>query len=121
MLRSAAKLSADSQNATFSEYEKAFESMKDVWELFRVVLDERKRREIDPTLAMLRECIAEAGQDISSEEMQRLERVLGEIILRDPEYAAEAEKRARLADTMIAGSDRSVSAIAAGELPRVRL
>src|SRR5260221_1800781 len=35
-----------------------FESMKDVWELFRVVLDERKRREIDPTLAMLRECIA---------------------------------------------------------------
>lgn len=40
-----------------------FESMKDVWELFRVVLDERKRREIDPTLAMLRECIAEAEQE----------------------------------------------------------
>ena len=37
-----------------------FESMKDVWEMFRVVLDERKRREIDPTLLMLRECIAEA-------------------------------------------------------------
>ncbi|MEW6307309.1 MAG: MarR family transcriptional regulator, partial [Verrucomicrobiota bacterium] len=36
-----------------------FESMKDVWELFRVVLDERKRREIDPTMAMLRECIEE--------------------------------------------------------------
>jgi DNA-binding transcriptional regulator GbsR (MarR family) len=25
-----------------------FESMKDVWEMFRVVLDERKKREIDP-------------------------------------------------------------------------
>src|ERR1700744_2974407 len=37
-----------------------FESMKDVWAMFRAVLDERKRREIDPTLAMLRECIAEA-------------------------------------------------------------
>jgi DNA-binding transcriptional regulator GbsR (MarR family) len=37
-----------------------FESMKDVWEMFRIVLDERKRREIDPTLAMLRECIDEA-------------------------------------------------------------
>jgi DNA-binding transcriptional regulator GbsR (MarR family) len=37
-----------------------FESMKDVWEMFRVVLDERKKREIDPTLALLRECIAEA-------------------------------------------------------------
>ena len=40
-----------------------FESMKDVWEMFRLVLDERKRREIDPTLAMLRECLAEAGKD----------------------------------------------------------
>ena len=37
-----------------------FESLDDVWELFRKVLDERKRREIDPTLAMLDECIAEA-------------------------------------------------------------
>src|ERR1700704_2634694 len=40
-----------------------FESMKDVWEMFRVVLDERKRREIDPTLAVLRECIAEAEKN----------------------------------------------------------
>jgi DNA-binding transcriptional regulator GbsR (MarR family) len=36
--------------------------MKDVWDMFRMVLDERKRREIDPTLAMLRECIVEAEQ-----------------------------------------------------------
>ncbi|HUA37120.1 MAG TPA: GbsR/MarR family transcriptional regulator [Candidatus Sulfopaludibacter sp.] len=40
-----------------------FESMKDVWEMFRVVLNERKRREIDPTTLMLNECIAEAGKD----------------------------------------------------------
>ncbi|HEU5071475.1 MAG TPA: MarR family transcriptional regulator [Verrucomicrobiae bacterium] len=40
-----------------------FESMKDVWEMFRVVLDERKKREIDPTIAMLRECVAEAEKD----------------------------------------------------------
>src|SRR3977135_472633 len=37
-----------------------FESMKDVWEMFRVVLDERKKLELDPTLAMLRECIEDA-------------------------------------------------------------
>jgi DNA-binding transcriptional regulator GbsR (MarR family) len=36
-----------------------FESMKDPWEMFRVVLDERKKREIDPTLGMLREALAE--------------------------------------------------------------
>jgi DNA-binding transcriptional regulator GbsR (MarR family) len=40
-----------------------FESMKDVWEMFRVVLDERKRREIDPTVGMLQECIAESAKD----------------------------------------------------------
>ena len=40
-----------------------FESMKNVWEMFRIVLDERKRREIDPTIAMLEECIAEAGKE----------------------------------------------------------
>ncbi|HEX8523022.1 MAG TPA: GbsR/MarR family transcriptional regulator [Tepidisphaeraceae bacterium] len=37
-----------------------YESMKDVWEMFRVILDERKKRESDPTLALLRECTAEA-------------------------------------------------------------
>jgi DNA-binding transcriptional regulator GbsR (MarR family) len=40
-----------------------FESMKDVWEMFRVVLDERKKREIDPTVALLRDCVAEAHRD----------------------------------------------------------
>src|SRR6266699_1216476 len=40
-----------------------FESKKDVWELFRIVLDERKRREIDPTIVMLEEGIAEAGKE----------------------------------------------------------
>ena len=40
-----------------------FDSMKDPWEMFRVVLDERKRREIDPTLQVLRECIAEAEEE----------------------------------------------------------
>ena len=39
-----------------------FESVKDVWELFRQVLDERKRREVDPTLTMLRDCVIEADK-----------------------------------------------------------
>lgn len=32
-----------------------FESLKDVWEMFARVVEERKRREMDPTLEMLRE------------------------------------------------------------------
>ena len=40
-----------------------FESMKNVWDMFRIVLDERKRREIDPTVALLEECMAEAARE----------------------------------------------------------
>jgi DNA-binding transcriptional regulator GbsR (MarR family) len=36
-----------------------FESLKDVWEMLRRVLEGRKRREMDPTLAMLREAADE--------------------------------------------------------------
>jgi DNA-binding transcriptional regulator GbsR (MarR family) len=39
-----------------------FESMTDPWEMFRVILEERKRREIDPTIAVLRECVGELGR-----------------------------------------------------------
>jgi DNA-binding transcriptional regulator GbsR (MarR family) len=39
-----------------------FESMKDVFEMFRVIAAERKRREVDPTLGVLRECVAEAAK-----------------------------------------------------------
>jgi len=45
-----------------------FESMKDVWEMFRVVLDERKKREIDPTIAMLRDCADAAERDRETDE-----------------------------------------------------
>jgi DNA-binding transcriptional regulator GbsR (MarR family) len=34
-----------------------FETTTDVWELFRVVVSERKAREFDPTIQMLRECL----------------------------------------------------------------
>jgi DNA-binding transcriptional regulator GbsR (MarR family) len=40
-----------------------FVSLTDVWEMFRIILEERKRREIDPTVAMLRECLAEMKPD----------------------------------------------------------
>jgi DNA-binding transcriptional regulator GbsR (MarR family) len=45
-----------------------FESLKDVFEMFRIVLDERKKREIDPTIALLRTCVAEAARDKETDE-----------------------------------------------------
>lgn len=39
-----------------------FESMTDVWEMFRVIMDERKKREFDPTLTVLRQCVEQADK-----------------------------------------------------------
>jgi len=44
-----------------------FESLKDVWDIFKVILDERKRRELDPTLTILRECMMEAEVDATTD------------------------------------------------------
>jgi len=38
-----------------------FESMKDVYEMFRVIANERKRREIDPTLSLIHDCLDNAS------------------------------------------------------------
>ncbi|RFP08422.1 MULTISPECIES: GbsR/MarR family transcriptional regulator [unclassified Duganella] len=40
-----------------------FVALQDVWEIFRVIVEERKKREIDPTLTVLRECALEAESD----------------------------------------------------------
>ena len=55
-----------------------FESIRDVWELFRVVLDERKKRELDPTLSVLRDCIMQMkpGQADEEHTRQRLSSLL---------------------------------------------
>ncbi len=55
-----------------------FESIKDVWELFRIIIQERKKREVDPTIQVVRECLEEAGKAGPSEAYprQRLEDLL---------------------------------------------
>lgn len=52
-----------------------YEAMKDVWEMARIILDERKRREIDPTLSVLRECLREVDGK-GSEMRERLKAML---------------------------------------------
>ena len=46
-------------------------SITDVWEMARVILDERKRREIDPTLEVLRTCVKEIAKAGPSEAVTR--------------------------------------------------
>ena len=49
------------------ERKEFFEAEKDVWEIFRRVARERKRREIDPALETLRHC-KEATEDLTTTE-----------------------------------------------------
>jgi DNA-binding transcriptional regulator GbsR (MarR family) len=55
-----------------------FESLTDVWDIFFVILEERKRRELDPTLTTLRECALESAGDpeIAPDTKKRIENTL---------------------------------------------
>mgnify|MGYP003578547880 CR=1 FL=1 len=55
-----------------------FQALQDVWEIFRVILEERKRREIDPTLTVLRECAIEGEEDagLDADTLARMQVVL---------------------------------------------
>ncbi len=48
-----------------------YESMKDVWEMFRLVVEQRKRREIDPTREMLRRSLEELDPKEAGAEFTR--------------------------------------------------
>lgn len=45
----------------FADRRDHFETSKDVWELMRTVVRERKSREFDPTVGVLKECMADPG------------------------------------------------------------
>jgi DNA-binding transcriptional regulator GbsR (MarR family) len=48
-----------------------FETSRDVWELFRIIVRERKAREFEPTIAALQECVADKGFAAESPEAQQ--------------------------------------------------
>lgn len=44
-----------------------FESLHDVWDLFRVIIEQRKQRELNPTLTMLKGCAAEVDAETDTD------------------------------------------------------
>ena len=57
-----------------------FTTTADVWEMFQIILDERKRREIDPTLQLLRRCVEEAEAEGADEHTRRRLRELHDLV-----------------------------------------
>ncbi len=55
-----------------------FESLHDVWELFRVIIEQRKQRELNPTLSMLRTTAREVLDEENTDPItkQRIQNML---------------------------------------------
>lgn len=54
-----------------------FEALPDVWAMFRAIAQERKKREFDPTMAMLQDCLAEADPKRDAALISRLRDLQG--------------------------------------------
>jgi len=56
-----------------------FESVSDVWELFRIIIEQRKQRELNPTLSMLRTCATEVENEKDTDPItkERIRNMLG--------------------------------------------
>jgi DNA-binding transcriptional regulator GbsR (MarR family) len=70
--------------SVFGDRRQHFESMKDWYEIFRVILEERKRREFDPTIQVVRECVAEAKKSSHASDAyarERMEELLEFVVL----------------------------------------
>lgn len=55
-----------------------FDSQKDVWDIFFLIIEGRKKRELDPTLTTLRDCVLESEDDpeTPSETKRRIKETL---------------------------------------------
>lgn len=56
-----------------------FESVSDVWELFRIILEQRKQRELNPTLKMLKICAEQVDAEDATDPVtkERIHNMLG--------------------------------------------
>jgi DNA-binding transcriptional regulator GbsR (MarR family) len=57
-----------------------FEPPKDVWDIFKALLEERRRREVEPTLSMLRESLLENPATAADKHAQQRMREMYELI-----------------------------------------
>jgi DNA-binding transcriptional regulator GbsR (MarR family) len=92
-----------------------FETSKDVWELFKLIVEGRKQREVEPTLAVLGECLISpdmaletAGAQQRIRETQEFIQVLttwvDEMLRQDPETLMKVLKMGAKIRNFVRGS-----------------
>ena len=69
-----------------------FEAPADVWEIFRVLAEERRRREVEPTLSMLRTALLETPKTDAERHAQARMREMHDLIEQLTDWFAEVRK-----------------------------
>jgi DNA-binding transcriptional regulator GbsR (MarR family) len=69
-----------------------FSTPEEVWTIFKILAEERQRREIDPTLSMLRDALLESPSDPAERHAQARMRAMHELIEQVTDWFAEVRK-----------------------------
>ena len=88
-----------------------FEAPGDVWEIFRVLAEERRRREIEPTLSMLRMALLESPTNDAERHAQERMRQMHELIDRLMTWFDDVQKLAPETALQLMGMGATVTRV----------
>ena len=88
-----------------------FEAPADVWEIFRVLAEERRRREIEPTLSMLRMALLEAPTSDAERHAQERMKEMHELIDRLMTWFDDVQKLAPETAMQLMGMGSAVTRV----------
>ncbi len=88
-----------------------FEAPSDVWEIFRVLAEERRRREIEPTLSMLRMALLSEPASEADRHAQRRMRQMHDLIERLTTWFDDVQKLAPETAMQLMGMGTTVTKV----------
>ena len=88
-----------------------FEAPADVWEIFRVLAEERRRREIEPTLSMLRMALLESPDNEAERHAQERMRQMHDLIDRLMTWFDDVQKLAPETAMQLMGMGATVTKV----------
>jgi DNA-binding transcriptional regulator GbsR (MarR family) len=88
-----------------------FEAPADVWEIFRVLAEERRRREIEPTLSMLRMALLQEPADDADRHAQERMRQMHDLIDRLMTWFDDVQKLAPETALQLMGMGSTVTKV----------
>jgi DNA-binding transcriptional regulator GbsR (MarR family) len=88
-----------------------FEAPADVWEIFRVLAEERRRREVEPTLSMLRTALLETPKTDAERHAQARMREMHDLIDRLMTWFDDVQKLAPETAMQLMGMGATVTRV----------